>query len=110
MLRRTVDALAVLAFPVSVFMVGSLQPSPLEHGPTGPPRLLLDVAILAAGAVASLSLVVLSRRLAGRENGSDHAPSAVGWLLAGWPLPFPRRRDPELPVSGMPHAGPTVPT
>src|SRR5437667_11770178 len=103
MRRRIVEALAVLAFPISVFVVGWLQPAPFGSGPNGSPPILADVAIVVAGAVASLALAALGHRLAGREDG-DHGPypAPVGWLLAGWPLPFPRRREPELPVSCMP--------
>ena len=101
MRRRTIDALAVLAFPASLFAVGWLQPAPFDPRAIGGPPMLVDVAIALAGAIASLALAVIGRRMAAGPNGSARV-GPVGWLLAGWPLPFPRRRQPDVPVSGLP--------
>ena len=101
--RRTIDALAVLAFPGSLFAIGWLQPSSFDPRVPGGPPLLVDVVIALAGAAASLALAVIGRRMAAGANGSSHS-GPVTWLVAGWPLPFPRRREPEVPVSGMPVA------
>jgi hypothetical protein len=102
MKRRVAEALAVLAFPLAVLAVGWMQPVPFAADGGGPP-VVVDVAIMLAGALASLALVAVSRRLAARDDGHRGPHSAaVGWLLAGWPLPFPRRGEPDVPVSGMP--------
>jgi hypothetical protein len=105
MTRRLAEALAVLALPAAMVTVGWIQPTPLEAAGRPAPSLLADAAIVAAGVLATVLLVRVGHRLAARQNaGRALYPDPVAWLVAGWPLPFPRRRDRDLPVSGMPEA------
>src|SRR5262249_17469170 len=105
MTRRSAEAFAVLALPAALVTVGWIQPIPLEAAGRSTPSLLADAAIVAAGAPVTVLLVRLGRPLATQQNGgrTPH-PDPVAWLVAGWPLPFPRRRDREVPVSGVPEA------
>jgi len=92
MLRRSIDALALLAFPASVFVAGWLHPrtDPVS-GATAGGRPALLIAVLIAGAVVSIGLSFLRRRL--RHSGrSGLEAEAMRWLITGWPLPLPRWR------------------
>lgn len=103
MTGRLAEAFAVLALPASLVVVGWIQPTPLEAAGRSAPSLLADVAIVAAGALATVVLARVGRRLAARENGGRAPyPDPVAWLVAGWPLPFPHRRGQDVTVSGMP--------
>jgi hypothetical protein len=105
MSRRLVEAFAVLALPAALVAVGWIQPGPLDAVGRSAPSLLADVAIVAAGALATVLLVRLGRDMAARQNGGRAPyPDPVAWLVAGWPLPFPRRRGEDVTVSGMPEA------
>jgi hypothetical protein len=94
MLRRTVDALALLAFPVSVFVAGWLYPrsDPVggATGSDGPYALMIGIVLV--GASVSTALAVVRRQLRRRgANGAER--QAMGWLVTGWPLPLPRWRS-----------------
>ncbi len=92
-LRRSIDALALLAFPVSVVIAGWLYPraDPVTGAnPDG--RLALMIAIVLVGAAASVALAIVRRRLRRRDSNALE-PEPMGWLVTGWPLPLPRWRS-----------------
>jgi hypothetical protein len=92
MLRRSIDALALAVFPASVLVAGWLYPrtDPVSGTPPNG-RTPWMVAIVVVGAVTSIVLAVVRRRLRIRGRGAE--PEAMGWLISGWPLPLPRWRS-----------------
>ncbi len=101
MLRRLLDALALLAFPVSLYVAGCWLPraDPLQRGADAPVALM--VATVAFGAVISITLAIARRRMR-IARPSHEAPETVRWLIMGWPLPMPKWRTRTAPAASPP--------
>jgi hypothetical protein len=102
MSRRLIDAFALLAFPLSVYVAGWLLPrsDPLDGGITGAPVALM-IATIALGAATSVALAIAGRRI-GRARPRHEEPETVRWLIMGWPLPMPKWRTRTGPDTSHP--------